>query len=277
MTTTVGGRIAEGRKSAGFDNQSEFARRLGVSRQAVNAWELNSSHPSAKQLSNIALLTFTNYDYIATGRGNPKPSALGIVGARVVGAVEAEAWREGKSLKDRIKEEGDEASIIVPSLPSPDLVGMHQFAVQAQGESSNLAVRAGEYAICVSYNDARPYGPQAGDLVVLEKRRGSDDKQEFKHWIARLHLVDGHWEARFESSDLRWQNEPPVRFDKDFKLDETDNLPIEIIGCVMGSFRYELGRRHQPSQTTTLINTLANKLVEPTEPDDATKTPIAVN
>src|ERR1035437_3042427 len=131
-------------------------------------------------------------------------------------------------------ESGDGQEGTVPSLPRADLIGMKQFAVQVQGESANLAVRSGEYAICVGYKEYRPYGPQVGDLVVLEKHRDN----EFKHWIARLHLIGGRWEAHFESSDLRWQNERSVLFDKNFKHDEHDNCEIEIVGCVMSAIRH---------------------------------------
>jgi transcriptional regulator with XRE-family HTH domain len=231
--TAPGTRIYRARLAAGFENQSDFARRLGVTRQAVSAWENGISAPGQKQLANIALLTGVNYDYLATGRGNSRGS-LGVGKAKIVGIVEAEAWREGISMQKKMESDDDGEEGTVPSIPYEGLAGFRQFAVQARGESANLALRAGEYAIYVSYLDVRPYGPQSGDLVVLEKRRDG----EFKHWIARLHLIEGRWEAHFESSDLRWQNEPQVRFDKDFKRDERDNNEVEIIGCVMSAIRH---------------------------------------
>ena len=137
-------------------------------------------------------------------------------------------------MREKIESDGDDMGTI-PSLPRADLVGMRQFAVQALGESSNLSVRSDEFAICAFQDDFRPGGPQSGDLVVLEKRRDGLLK---RRWIARLHLIEGRWEAHYESSDLRWQNEPPVRFDKDIKIDETDNCETEIIGVVMSAIRH---------------------------------------
>jgi transcriptional regulator with XRE-family HTH domain len=71
---TIGKRIAAARKRAGFANQAELARRLGISRQAVNAWEKDHSEPSANLLGKIAMLTNTSYDFIATGRGSHHPT-----------------------------------------------------------------------------------------------------------------------------------------------------------------------------------------------------------
>jgi transcriptional regulator with XRE-family HTH domain len=225
---TLGARIRRARMDAGFNTQIKFADRLGVSRQAVSIWEKDKSHPSAERLRKIAEICNVDFDHLATGRHKSRSQSLHAA-ANIVSVVEAEAWREGISMKEKIAN-GYSASETVPSLSSPDLLGMRQFAVRAQGNSANLIIWPDEYAMCVAYKDMRPNGPQSGDPVVIEKRRNS----EFKSVVARLRLVKGCWEAGYESSDPRWQNEPPIRFTKE-SCDERDGCSVEILGLVMAS------------------------------------------
>lgn len=233
-----GDRIRSARVDAGIKSQSELARRLGITRAAVSEWENGNSEPSAKQIRNISLLTGVSYEWLATGRGDRQPKTIMTIGARVIGAAEAEVWREGQSVTQaKLARDDDVSRPLVPSVPRPDLAGMRQFAIQARGTSANRTVQPGEYVICVEYQEMRPSGPQAGDLVVVEKRRGGNS--EFKVLIARLRFIAGAWELHYESNDPRWQNEPPLRLSEDLKSDSRDHNPIEIVGGVLGVFRYD--------------------------------------
>lgn len=53
MNITIGDRIVMLRKRYGY-NQSQLARKLGVSDKAVKNWELNISDPSAANLAKLS-------------------------------------------------------------------------------------------------------------------------------------------------------------------------------------------------------------------------------
>ena len=64
--STLGQRIARKREQAGL-NQSELARRLSVSPQAVQKWESEVSTPRGKRLDDIAAALNTSVAYLVTG------------------------------------------------------------------------------------------------------------------------------------------------------------------------------------------------------------------
>lgn len=59
----IGERIKEVREKNGF-TQSSLAKKLGLSRSAVNAWEMGVSIPSAQYLIELAKLFKVSTDYI---------------------------------------------------------------------------------------------------------------------------------------------------------------------------------------------------------------------
>lgn len=59
----IGERIRELRERAGF-SQSELARRLGISRTSVNAWESGLSAPTAQFIIELSTLFHVSSDYI---------------------------------------------------------------------------------------------------------------------------------------------------------------------------------------------------------------------
>jgi transcriptional regulator with XRE-family HTH domain len=242
-SATMGGRISAARARAGFATQTALARALDVTRQAVSAWETGAAEPSAQQLRSLAVITNTSYDFLATGRGawEPQPTTS-ITGAKVIGIAQAETWTEEAAMRSRMSQENH----TVPGIPDTQ---MRQFALLTEGTSANASIRPGEYAICVDFEDCRPGGPHEGDLVALRKWRAL----EIRTWIARLRFMDGAWQAHYESTDPRWQKEPPVRFapgftheeDGCFTHDAADSCKIKVMGCVTGAFRYD----PQPNQT----------------------------
>lgn len=57
-------------------SQSELARRIGVNRSAVTQWEqLAGTLPSVEHLIQIAVVTGSSFEWIATGRGPFRSSA----------------------------------------------------------------------------------------------------------------------------------------------------------------------------------------------------------
>ena len=66
---SLGERIAELRKAAGM-SQTELARSMDVSRQAVSKWETDQSSPDAMNLIRLSDILDTDIEYLTTGRRN---------------------------------------------------------------------------------------------------------------------------------------------------------------------------------------------------------------
>ena len=64
---SLGERITELRKACGM-NQSDLARSMDVTRQAVSKWETDQSSPDAANLIRLADLLDTDIEYLTTGR-----------------------------------------------------------------------------------------------------------------------------------------------------------------------------------------------------------------
>ena len=70
MGMTVGERITQLRRERNI-NQSELARMMGVSRQAVSKWENDLSAPDTLRLIQLADALNTEVEYLATGNRVP--------------------------------------------------------------------------------------------------------------------------------------------------------------------------------------------------------------
>lgn len=70
----IGERITELRKARSI-SQSELAKRLDVSRQAVSKWEQGSSSPDTAKLIQLAEILDTEVEYLATGT-HPEPASV---------------------------------------------------------------------------------------------------------------------------------------------------------------------------------------------------------
>lgn len=75
----LGERIIALRKERDI-SQTELARRLNVSRQAVSKWEQGISSPDTAKLIQLAQILETDVEYLATGiRPEPKSVVLNVV------------------------------------------------------------------------------------------------------------------------------------------------------------------------------------------------------
>lgn len=75
---TTGRRIAQARESKGL-NQSELARRLGVTPQSVQAWESGKNVPRNQKLASIADMLGVSVSYLM-GEGAGMPDLLSVTG-----------------------------------------------------------------------------------------------------------------------------------------------------------------------------------------------------
>jgi len=66
---SLGDRISELRRASGM-NQTDLARALDVSRQAVSKWENDQASPDASNLIRLADLLDTDIEYLTLGRRN---------------------------------------------------------------------------------------------------------------------------------------------------------------------------------------------------------------
>lgn len=130
--STLGKRIARKREQAGL-NQSELARRLSVSPQAVQKWESEVSVPRGRRLDAIALALSTTVGFLVTG-DTPVRSAIDS-NAQMLGPIDV--WDDNTPLED------DE--VYVPFLKEVELsAGCGRTAVQ---ESSNRKLRFGRISL----------------------------------------------------------------------------------------------------------------------------------
>ncbi len=70
---SIGERIAKIRIKNAY-SQTELAKILNISRQAVSKWENDLSSPDTLNLIRLADVLNTNVEYLATGRGSDAPS-----------------------------------------------------------------------------------------------------------------------------------------------------------------------------------------------------------
>ena len=105
-----------------------------------------------------------------------------------------------------------------------------QFAFKVSGPSMDKArIFDGDYVICVPYWIARA-APTPGDLVVVERRRGT----MFERTLKELQMNEEWFELWPRSTDQRFQT--PIRVKRNHDFVETDGTTVEIIGLVVASY-----------------------------------------
>ena len=70
-TTGLGARIAAAREQAGL-SQTDLAKAFGLTRSSVSQWEGELTEPTPANLRAIAMRCRVDYDWLATGRGDPE-------------------------------------------------------------------------------------------------------------------------------------------------------------------------------------------------------------
>lgn len=75
LTPTLGARIREARRDAGYRNVESLAVLLHVGQRTLQRWETNQSEPSVKNLREIAALTGKPLDYFFALNGDDEVAA----------------------------------------------------------------------------------------------------------------------------------------------------------------------------------------------------------
>lgn len=176
--------------------QSELARRLGVTRNAVSMWERDESHPKSETMQKAAIILDVGFDWLATGRGEDAGPVSGIP---LWGEVAGGVWTE-------VKESQDAEFERVPVAPDPRYPANAQYALKVRGNSINKVAADGTIIICVDVIKAG-IELRDGDLVCVERRRGSLVEATIK----RLRKAAGGPELWPESSDPSFQEKLALR------------------------------------------------------------------
>lgn len=144
--STLGQRIARKREQAGL-NQSELARRLSVSPQAVQKWESEVSTPRGKRLDEIAAALNTSVAYLVTGEllaRTDRPES----NASILGPIDS--WDDDTPL--------DDDEVYVPFLKEVELSAGSGRTVVEQSHKQKL--RFGKLTL-------RKQGVQPDDVVCV--------------------------------------------------------------------------------------------------------------
>nr|WP_314877293.1 helix-turn-helix transcriptional regulator [uncultured Pseudomonas sp.] len=164
---TLGQRIARKRERAGL-NQSELARRLSVTPQAVQKWESEVSVPRGKRLDDIASALSTTVAYLVTGDASmDRTTDVSRSNATIIGPMDT--WDDDTPL--------DDDEVYVPFLKEVELSAGSGRTVIEQSPQQKLRFgkltlrRQGvqpEEAVCVtvSGNSMEPVLPDKSTVGV---------------------------------------------------------------------------------------------------------------
>ena len=132
---------------------------------------------------------------------------------KVGGIISAGVWRD-TSITDLELEE-------LPVVQQGD--GVDRYALKVEGDSANLIIPDGSYAICVAYWYARSE-IKDGDLVHVERTRGGLVEATIK----RVRKANGNWELHPESDNPKHSGPIPY--------ESSDIDQVEIKGLVVARY-----------------------------------------
>lgn len=122
-------RLIACREAAGL-TQSELARRLSLTPQAVQKWEKGENVPRGKRMEKLASLLSTSVGYLLIGEGSanvePGPRVSGVL--PLISWVRAGQWTEALDIAHPM-DEG------VEMIPCPSQHSSRAFALRVRGES----------------------------------------------------------------------------------------------------------------------------------------------
>ncbi|KTT33797.1 hypothetical protein SB18R_03145 [Pseudomonas oryzihabitans] len=166
---SIGSRIAVAREARGL-NQSELARQLGVTPQAVQKWEAGETEPRRKRVEEIASILGTSAEHLLIGGGKastdrfnaePGPSittpfrSVKIAGTAQLGP---EGYWTALSPSD--------GHVDIPTRDKD------AYALRLRGDSMSPAIRSGWVAVCEPNSQLIP-----GEYVHI-KLKGFDGEGE---------------------------------------------------------------------------------------------------
>lgn len=211
-------RLRELRIKKGFGSPSEAARAFGWNEHTYKSHENGIRGIRLPAARKYAAAYGSTPAYILTGSDGhgAAPSINQVIEVPLLGTVSAGLFREGDGL-----EFGESR---VPAVPRRDIPAEAQYCLKIDGQSVNLRIPDGAYAVC-AYYDRYPGGAQHGNLVhVIRERAGL-----VENTIKELRYDDNGPYLMPVSSDPAHQQ--PIRLNGD-----TEEVTIRIQGVVIGKF-----------------------------------------
>lgn len=108
---TFGDRVAAARESAGM-SQSQLARRIGVKKSTLTAWEQDLSEPRANKLSMLAGLLNVSMGWLLTGEGDDLTAPV----EDTLSADIAAMARELRALREDLRAQAERAGRLEKTL-----------------------------------------------------------------------------------------------------------------------------------------------------------------
>ncbi|WP_420003279.1 helix-turn-helix domain-containing protein [Arenibacterium sp. LLYu02] len=108
---TFGDRVAAARESAGM-SQSQLARRIGVKKSTLTAWEQDLSEPRANKLSMLAGLLNVSMAWLLTGEGDDLTAPV----EDTLSADIAAMARELRALREDLRAQAERAGRLEKTL-----------------------------------------------------------------------------------------------------------------------------------------------------------------
>lgn len=215
VMTVIGDRVRSAREALGL-SQSELARRIGITPQAIQAIE-SGNVKTSRHIHRIAVVLQKPAHWLAGDTSYVLTSGLASGEAPVRGIVAAGLWQVESSFAD------DQASI--PASPDPRFARMPQVAYRVVGNSMDNLVRDGEFVICLDYAHS-PVALRAGDVVVAERKRAG----EIERTVKRVQVGPRGPEL--------WPDSTSPAHTKPLVLSAPEaDTTVEVVGLVIGYFR----------------------------------------
>jgi len=181
----VGSRIETARIKAGI-NQSELARRLGVSPQSIQQWEKGKTAPKSARLRSLSLALGVSQSWLLNGGDNVKDFVppLTMRGVPLVNYVQAGQWTEAV--------EGARDAEVVSC---PVACSKSTFALEVVGESMEPVYMAGD----VIFVDPEVEAANGDDVVAALE---DEDQATFKRLVMepgskKLKALNPDWSPRY--------------------------------------------------------------------------------
>lgn len=212
--TPMGKEIKSLREAKGW-TQTDLAKELGVTRNAVSLWEGDSNRPALPKI--MQMIRLFAVDKLGDINASADRNLLPVVNEGlmpVYGYAAASTWQE-------LDEVGQEPKDWLPITKDPAYGSSEQYAIEIRGNSMDLVIKDGQFAICIP---AFGKGPIDGDLVVARRTQGTLIERTVKRF---RETTVGKGVLMPESTDKRYEPVP---------IAGTDGITIEIEAFVIGSY-----------------------------------------
>jgi SOS-response transcriptional repressor LexA len=200
---------------------TEIARRAGVDPATLTRFMNNPKYkPNLSDTTLQKIGAAVNRPLPISPTTMALPSGIALTTVKVIGTAAAGVWKELTIMSDDYY--GMET---IPVTENVRYAGKEQYALLVEGNSINLAIPDGQYAICVSWSDLG-IAPETGQLVHVERSRGGMQEVTIK----KIQIVDGKVQLWPDSTDPRFQS--PI----DLSGGEEES-EVTIRGLVIGAYR----------------------------------------